>query len=130
MIRSNCPESYHEFLNSYFFNLQKCLFRIFPTVTSESILKKRPTLSLVFVNMNSVFLLAACTNSLADSSPNNYMSCLGSLIWLNRIWGSWYLIIWLDSYFFKLTLDNTLRNFVSWTLFRFQNHPDSAILQK
>ena len=130
MIRSNCPESYHEFLNSYFFNLQKCLFRIFPTVTSESILKKRATLSLVFVNMNLVFLLAACTNSLADSSPNNYMSCLGSLIWLNRIWGSWYLIIWLDSYFFKLTLDNTLRNFVSWTLFRFQNHPDSAILQK
>ena len=30
MIRSSCPESYNEFLDSYFFNLRKCLFRIFP----------------------------------------------------------------------------------------------------
>ena len=30
MIRSNCSESYNEFLESYFFNQGKYLFRIFP----------------------------------------------------------------------------------------------------
>ena len=30
MIRSNCPEFYKEFLDSYLFNLRKCLFQIFP----------------------------------------------------------------------------------------------------
>ena len=30
MIRSNCPESYNLFLDSYIFNLQKYLFKIFP----------------------------------------------------------------------------------------------------
>ena len=34
-----CRESYKEFLGSYFFNQQKCLFRIFPKVTSEIIQK-------------------------------------------------------------------------------------------
>ena len=29
MIRSNCLESYNEFLESYFLNLRKCLFRTF-----------------------------------------------------------------------------------------------------
>ena len=65
-----------------------------------------------------VFLLAACTNSLAGNFPYKYMSCLWSLIWSNRVWGSEYLITWLgitvqssamdfwNSYFFKLTLRN------------------------
>ena len=30
MIRSNCPDSYNKFLDSYFFNLEKCLFKVFP----------------------------------------------------------------------------------------------------
>ena len=30
MIRINCPKSYNEFLDSYFFNFQKCWFRTFP----------------------------------------------------------------------------------------------------
>ena len=30
MIRINNPESYKKFLDSYFFNFQKCWFRIFP----------------------------------------------------------------------------------------------------
>ena len=30
MIRSNCPEPYNEFLDSYLFNIRRCLFRIFP----------------------------------------------------------------------------------------------------
>ena len=29
MIRNICPESSNEFLDSYFFNLRKCLFRVF-----------------------------------------------------------------------------------------------------
>ena len=30
MIRSNCPESYNQFVDSCFLNMGKCLFRIFP----------------------------------------------------------------------------------------------------
>ena len=30
MIRSNCPDSYNKYLDSYFFNLEKCLFKVFP----------------------------------------------------------------------------------------------------
>ena len=36
---SNCSELY-KFLDGYFFNLQKCLFKIFP-VTSETIFTKK-----------------------------------------------------------------------------------------
>ena len=48
-----------------------------------------------FGNMNLIFLLAARVNSLVDSFPIKYMPCWWSLIWLNCVWGSWYLIIWL-----------------------------------
>ena len=41
LIRSNCPESYNAFLDSYFFNLRNCLLRIFQTVTSKNIPKKK-----------------------------------------------------------------------------------------
>ena len=44
-------------------------------------------------NMDFVFLLAACANTLADSFPYKYMSCLWLLIWSKRLWGSEYLII-------------------------------------
>ena len=39
MIRSNCPESYNDVLDSYIFNLRKYFFRIFPQVS----LKKKAT---------------------------------------------------------------------------------------
>ena len=99
----NCSESYNEFLDSYFFNLRKCLFRIFPDShfwnhTSEK--SNRP----VFVNMNLVFLLALCANSLVDSFPFKYMPCWWSLIWLNRVWLR-------VSYFFKLTLGSDCLEF-------------------
>ena len=42
MIRSNCPESHKEFLDSYFFSLRKHV-EFFQTVTSETILKKEAT---------------------------------------------------------------------------------------
>ena len=136
---SNCLESYNESLDSYLFNLRNCLFRIFLhsffwNHTSKK--SNRP----VFVNMNIVFLLPASANSLVDSFSFKYMSCLLSLIRLNRIWGSWYLIIWLE-----ITVQSSELGF--WTVFfqtdfkkwlfgilfldsRFQNHPDSVILQK
>ena len=47
----------------------------------------------VFENMNLVFSLAACANSLVVSFPFKYMSCLW---FLNHVWGSWYLIMWLE----------------------------------
>ena len=68
---SSCSELY-EFLDGYFFNLRKCLLRIFPYChfwnhTYEN--SNRP----VFVNMNLVFLLAICANILVDSLP--FKSC-------------------------------------------------------
>ena len=85
-------------------------------------------------NTDLVFLLDACANSLVDSFPYKCMSCLWSLIWSNRVWGSWYLITWfcnglLGSYFFKLTLGNDCLQLCFWTI-AFKNHPDSVILQK
>ena len=56
MIRGNCSESYNEFLDSYFFNLRKCLFRNFGTVTPETLLKKKATIHGLSI------LLAACAN--------------------------------------------------------------------
>ena len=91
--------------------------------------------------MDLVFLLAACANSFADNFPYKYMSCLWSLIWSNRVWGSEYLITWLgitvessamdfwNSYFFKLTLRNDCLELCFFDSC-FQNHPDSVILQK
>ena len=73
-----------------------------------------------------VFLLAACSNSLADSFPYKSMSCFWSLIWSNRVWGSKYLITWLgitvqsstmdfwNSYFSKLTLGNDCLELCFW----------------
>ena len=56
----------------------------------------------------------------------------------NRVWGSWYLIIWLeiefrnafeDCYFFQTDFRKLLFGLCFWTA-DFKNHPDSAILQK
>ena len=107
MIRSNCPESCNKFLGSYFFNLWKFLFKIFPDShfwnhTSEK--NNRP----VFIKMNLALLLAAYANSL-DSFPYKYMSYLWSLIWSNCVWRSWYLIIWLE-----ITVQSSAMNF--WTV--------------
>ena len=68
---SSCSELY-EFLDGYFFNLRKCLLRIFPYChfwnhTYEN--SNRP----VFVNMNLVILLAICAHILVDSLP--FKSC-------------------------------------------------------
>ena len=41
-------------------------------------------------------LLGFCANNLVDSFPFKYMSRWRSLIWLNHIWRSWYLIICLE----------------------------------
>ena len=40
---SNCSELHNKSLDSYFFNLRKCLFRTFRTFISEIILKKKAT---------------------------------------------------------------------------------------
>ena len=58
----NCPESYDDFMDSYFFNRRKCILEFFRTVTSKTILKKKGTIQ--FVNIKLIFLLAACANSL------------------------------------------------------------------
>ena len=71
-----------------------CL-ELFLAVTSETILKKKSNCT-GFANMNVVFLLTASANSLMDNFPLKYMSYLWSLIWSNRVWESWYLIIWLE----------------------------------
>ena len=63
------------------------------TVTSKAILNSNRS---VFINMNFIFLLAACANILVDSFPFKCLSCLWLLIWSNRVWESWYLIIWLE----------------------------------
>ena len=111
--RSNCPESYNEFLDSHVFNLWKCLFRIFPGSHFSNYTKKKSS-PLVFLNMNLLFLLDVCANSLVDSSTCKYMSCLWSLIWSNRVWGSWYLIIWLDITVQSFPMDFWTVTFSSW----------------
>ena len=99
MIRNNCPES----LGSYFFNL--CLFRIFPDSLFWNHTLEKSNSSVV-VNMDLVFLLADYTNSLLDDCfPYKYMLCLCSQIWLNRMWGSWYLIIWLEIMVQRIPMD-------------------------
>ena len=72
---------------------------LFQTVTSETIFKLKLYLKCkhpVFANMNLVFLLAVCAYGLVDTFPYKNMSCLWSLIWLNRVRGSWCLITWLE----------------------------------
>ena len=78
---------------------------------------------------------------LVDSFPCKYMLCLWSLIWSNRVWGSWYLINSLENtihssamifwvvIFFKLTLRIDCLELSFWK-FDFKNHPDSVISQK
>ena len=92
---SICSKSYSECLGSYFFNLQKCLFRTFLGSHFWNHTQKKSNCT-GFANMNVVFLLTASANSLMDNFPLKYMSYLWSLIWSNRVWGSWYLIIWLE----------------------------------
>ena len=77
------------------------------------------------------FLWVVCANSLVDSPPYKYVSYLWSLIWSNRIWGSWNLMDFVASGQLFLQTDFTKRLFQ--TLFLdspFQNHSDSVILQK
>ena len=113
IIRSNCSESHSESLKSYFFNLPKCLFRILPDSHSWNHTYKKSNFP-VFVNMSLEFLLPACAKSLVDSSPYKYMSCLWSLIWMNRVWGSWYLIIWLKINAHSSTMDFWAVTFSNW----------------
>ena len=83
-------------------------------------------------------LLAACTNSSVSSFPYKYMSCLPSLIWSNRVWISWYLIIWSEITVQSSTMDFWIVIFPNWFVTvwnfilesRFQDHPDSIIWQK
>ena len=113
LIRSNCSGSYNEFLYSYFFNLGKCSFRIFPDSHfwgHTSVKSDRN----VFVNMNLVFLLAACAISLVDSILYKYMSWLWSLISSKRVWGSWYLIIWLEITAWSSPMDFWTISFSNW----------------
>ena len=75
-----------------------------------------------------VFLLAACAYDLANSFPDKYISCLWSLIWSSRVWGSEYLTTWLgitaqssamdswNSYFFKLNLKSACLELCFWTV--------------
>ena len=64
----------------------------------------------VFINMTLIFLLAACANSLVDSFWYKSMSCLLSLIWSNRVWGIWHLIIWS-----RITVQSSAKDFWSVT---------------
>ena len=118
--------------------LQVTCLEFFWSITSEAILKE---LSSFCKYKIFVFLLAACTNSLVDSFPYKYMSCLWLLIWSNRIWGTWYLTILLEITvpssaldfwtvtFFKLTIRSDCLEFCFWKV-DFKNHPDSVTLEK
>ena len=55
--------------------------------------------------MNLVFLLAVCADSLVDNF-SCIMSCLWSLIWSNRVWGSWCLFIW-----WEITVPSSAKDF-------------------
>ena len=74
----------------FFCNFIIYIFRFASALQKE--MHDRP----IFGKMNLVFLLATCANSLVDSFPYKYMLFLWSLIWSNRVWGSWYVIIWLE----------------------------------
>ena len=63
-----------------------CL-KFFWTVASEIILTKKSNI-LVFVYINLVLWLAVCVISLVHSFPFKYMSCLWSLLWSDRLYGS------------------------------------------
>ena len=126
MIITNCPESYNEFLDCYFFNLQKWFLEFCQTVTSETILKEKLPSSFR-KNEPSIFFCLLALISLVDIFPCKYMLCLWSLIWSNREWGSRYLIIWLeittefhkgllDIYFFKLALGGDCLELCFWTV--------------
>ena len=60
MIRSNCPKSYNEFLESYLFNLRKCLFSIFPDSHFGNYTYKKSNVQILWT-WNLVFLWAVCT---------------------------------------------------------------------
>ena len=68
------------------------VFRIFPESHFWNHTYEKSSRS-VFENMNLVFSLAACANSLVVSFPFKYMSCLW---FLNHVWGSLYLTMWLE----------------------------------
>ena len=74
----------------FFCNFIIYIFRFASALQKEML--DRP----IFGKMNLVFLLATCANSLVESFPYKYMLFLWSLIWSNRVWGSWYVIIWLE----------------------------------
>ena len=69
MIRSNCPESSNEFLDNYFFNLRKCGIFANSHFKNHNFKKSNRPL---FVNINLVFSLAACTNRFVDSFLYKY----------------------------------------------------------
>ena len=81
---------------------------------------------------NSIILLAACTYCLVYNFPCKYMSSLLSLIWHLTIWlevtvQSPAMDFWTD------TFSNWHRKWLFESLFldsRFQNRPDSVIVQK
>ena len=111
---------YNKFLEYYLLNLRKCIFRTFPKrhFWKKSLKKKQPS---SFRKHNLVFLIAACTNSLVDNFPYNYMSCFWSLIWLIlnsliRNNCSEFRSRLLDSYFFKLTLRSNCLKLYFWTV--------------
>ena len=53
MIKKKFPESFNEILDSYFFNLRKCLFRTFPDSHFQNHTKEKSK-RWNFVNMNLV----------------------------------------------------------------------------
>ena len=119
-------------MDSYFFNLWQCLFRIFLKShfwnhTSEK--SNHP----VFINMNLVFLLASCANSLVERFPCKFMSWLWSLIGSNFVCGNEITVQSSAMVFWTVTFQTDFRKRLFRTLILkscFQNHSDSVTLQK
>ena len=101
----------------FFCNFLIYIFRFASALQKE--MRDRP----IFGKINLVFLLATCANSLVDSFPYKYMLFLWSLIWSNRVWGSWYVIIWLEITvhcsamdFRRVAFSNWLEEVIVWNL--------------
>ena len=116
-----------------------CL-KFFRTVTSATKYNNKKNHP-VFVNIILVFLLVVCANSLPGSFPCKYMIYSWTLIWSNRVWGSWYFKIWLEKtvqssatyfcyvLFFQIDFGNLLFEILIVDN-RFQNLLDLVILKK
>ena len=114
----------YKFLDSYFFNLRRCLLKIFPDSHFWNYIEEK-SVRPVLLNMSLVLVLTTCANGLADSFSCKYyvMFIITNLIeWrmgkitLNHFVGNncpEFCNRFLDSFVFKLTLGCDVWNFVS-----------------